>query len=91
MGTDSDAALGAPTLSRDLADLRADIGTKRKTIEETASRLTDFSLYLDQSIGDLENVDVAAAISQMAVQEAQLQASYMTLSRLSKLSLVQYL
>jgi flagellar hook-associated protein 3 FlgL len=92
LGTNSgDAALGADTLDRDLADLRANIGTTRKTLQDTATRLSDFSLYLDQSIGDIENVDVAAAISQLAVQQAQLEASYMTLARLSQLSLTQFL
>lgn len=92
MGTNAgDAALGAETLGRDLADLRAQIGTTRKTLQDTESRLSEFSLYLDQSIGDIENVDVAAAISELAIRQTQLEASYMTLSRLSKLSLAQYL
>jgi flagellar hook-associated protein 3 FlgL len=92
MGTDSgDPALGVSSLDRDLADLRASIGTSRKVLEDTGTRLTDFSLYLDKSIGDLENVDVAAAISELAVRQSQLEASYMTLSRLSQLSLVKFL
>ena len=92
IGTGSgDGALGVPPLDRDLADLRANIGTSRKMLEDTSTRLTDFSLYLEKSIGDLENVDVAAAISELAVRQAQLEASYMTLSRLSQLSLVNFL
>lgn len=92
LGVDSgDAALGVPALAQDLADIRANIGTSRKMLEETSKRLVDLSLYLDHNIGDIENVDVAAAISELAVRQTQLEASYMTLSRLSQLSLVNFL
>jgi flagellar hook-associated protein 3 FlgL len=92
MGTGSaDPALGVQPLTRDIADLRASVGVAQQSLDDAAKRLSDVSLYFDQNIGDIENVDVPDAISRMSVQQTQLEASYTTLARLSQLSLVQFL
>jgi flagellar hook-associated protein 3 FlgL len=92
MGTGpADASLGVAPINKDLADLRAYTGVVQQTLDNTLSRLTDVSVYLDQNIGDIENVDITDAVSRMTVQQTQLEASYMTLSRLSQLTLVNYL
>lgn len=92
LGTGSpDAARGAPAIGRDLADLRSLIGTSRKAIEQADTRHNDFTLQLEQNIGDIASVDVAQALTELSTQQTQLQASYMTLSRLSQLSLLEFL
>lgn len=92
LGTASpDPARGAPAISRDLADLRSLVGTSRKAIEQANTRHNDFTLQLEQNIGDIQSVDVAQALTELSTQQTQLQASYMTLSRLSQLSLLEFL
>jgi len=92
LGTSTgDAMLGVPAPSRDLADLRTAIGTSRRAIELSNKRHEEVLLYTAQNIGDIENVDPAEAISRLSAAATQLQASYMTISRLSQLSLMNYL
>jgi flagellar hook-associated protein 3 FlgL len=86
-----DAVLGVPMLTRDLADIRTSIGISRRAIENANTNHQDFLLYAQQGIGDIENVDPAAAISQLSANQTQLESSYMVLSRLSQLSLMNYL
>jgi len=92
LGTESpNAALGADPIARDLADLRTAIGTSRRSLDSATQRLGEFILYTEQNIGDIENVDVAEAITQLTAQQTQLEAAFMTISRLSQLSLLQFL
>ena len=92
MGTGpADPSLGVQPVTKDLADLRASVGVAQNLLDDTSKRLSDLSLYLDQNIGDIQNVDVTDAMSKLTVQQTQLQASYLTLSRVSQLSLVQFL
>jgi flagellar hook-associated protein 3 FlgL len=86
-----DAARGAPPIARDLADLRSLIGTSRRAIEQANVRHNEFTLQLEQNIGDIQSVDVAQTLTELSTQQTQLQASYMTLSRLSQLSLLEFL
>ena len=78
-----DPARGAPPIGRDIADLRSLIGTSRRAIEQADLRHNEFTLQLEQNIGDIQSVDVAATLTELSTQQTQLQASYMTLSRLS--------
>ena len=48
-------------------------------------------LFTEQTIGEIENVDIAEAFSLMNVATVTLEASFMTLSRLSQLSLLNFL
>jgi flagellar hook-associated protein 3 FlgL len=92
MGTSApDASLGVQPIAKDLADLRSSVGVAQQLLDDTTKRLSDLSLYIDQNIGDIENVDITDAMSRLTVQQTQLQASYMTLTRVSQLSLVQFL
>lgn len=44
-----------------------------------------------EAIGEIENVDVAAAISRISAEQTQLEASYLLTTRPSRLSLVSFL
>ncbi|GIK99682.1 MAG: flagellar hook-filament junction protein FlgL [Alphaproteobacteria bacterium] len=92
LGTSNgDATLGVAAPTRDIADIRTAIGTSRRAIELANKRHEEVLLYTEQNIGDIENVDPAAALTRLSAAETQLQASYMTVSRLSQLSLLNYL
>lgn len=92
LGTETpNAARGAAPIQRDLADLRSLIGTSRRAIEEANTRHEEFTLHLEQNIGDIQSVDVAKALTELSSQQTQLEASYTMLSRLSQLSLLNFL
>lgn len=86
-----DATLGVPAISKDLADIRTGIGISRRALENANKNHDDFLLYTQQGIGDIENIDPAAALAELATNETQLQASFMVISRLSQLSLLNFL
>lgn len=92
LGTEEpNAALGIDPIKNDLADLRTLVGASRRSIDSANERLDEFTLYTEQNIGDIENVDPAEALARLSSGQAQLQASYMTLTRLSQLSLVNFI
>ena len=76
---------------QDLPDVRGRIGGARAVLEKETFRMEDFQIALDESIGNIENVDLAEAISRLSEQEAQMQASLAALSRLRQVSLANFL
>ena len=72
-------------------NLRGRIGGARAVLEKETIRMEDFQIALDESIGNLENVDLAEAISRLSEQEAQMQASLAALSRLRQVTLTNLL
>jgi flagellar hook-associated protein 3 FlgL len=92
LGTESgNAARGVLPLTQDVADIQSLIGTSRSSIDQANARHSDFTIYLEQNISDIKTVDVAQTLTQVSSYTTQLQASYMTLSQISQLSLLNYL
>lgn len=75
----------------ELPDVRGRIGGSRAVLEEETVRMEDFRLALDESIGDLENVDLAEAISRLSEHEAQMQAALAALAQLRQVTLTNFL
>ncbi len=85
-------ALGLLTESIDAANnLVSTIGADSAILEKTLDSHSDIKLNLDASIALIEDTDVVEATTRLSQEETILQASYLTISRLSRLSLVQYL
>ncbi len=74
-----------------LPDVRGRIGGSRAILEKETTRMEDFRLALDESVGDLENVDLAEAISQLSQEEAQMQAALAALARVRQVTLTKFL
>ncbi len=74
-----------------LASYRAEIGSDLETVGRANLRNGDLLVFIEQRIGDIENVDVPATVAQLAIEQTILQASYLTLARVSSLSLVDFL
>lgn len=92
---DRDRLQDALTLATDaiggLTTIRSGIGANQNALEATNENHADMSTYMDQSIIDITSVDVTEAASRVAQDQLMLQASYMTISQLSQLSLANYL
>ncbi len=85
-------ALGvASDALNNIANIRTQIGAVATTLGEVNRKHDDFLLFTEQTIGEIENVDIAEAISRMNVATITLEASFMTLSRLSQLTLLNFL
>jgi flagellar hook-associated protein 3 FlgL len=74
-----------------LPDIRTRIGLARKTLESTNTKHTEFFLFAEQVISDIGNVDVPETVTRINEAQVTLQASYLTISRLSQTSLLNYL
>jgi flagellar hook-associated protein 3 FlgL len=85
-------ALGIVTQAlNDVSDIRTKIGAARASLQDVNSRLDQYQLYSEKTISDLQNVDITETITRMNQDQTAIQASFMTLGRLSQLSLVNYL
>ena len=71
--------------------IRSRIGSAHLSIEQANESHLDMSLYLDQSITDLKAIDIPQAVTQLTNDQVILEASYMTISRLSSLNLANFL
>lgn len=74
-----------------VSDIRTQIGASRAALENVNARLGDFLTFTEQTISDLENTDVTEVITNMNSDQVGLEASYAIISRLSNLSLTQFL
>ena len=74
-----------------IPDLRTRIGTARATIADVNMKHSDFLLFSEKTIGDMENADIAEVITQMNADQLTVEASVMALARLSQISLVRFL
>ncbi len=83
--TQLDQALG------NIVNLRAEVGTRLNVIDDTAAARQQLDDTLTGSIGKLQDLDYAAAISQMNQQMVGLQAAQQAYTRISQLTLFNYL
>lgn len=74
-----------------LAELRGRMGASGARVEAIVDRQRGTSTYLDEVVSRIEDADIPAATSRLAQDQLALQAAYLTSSRLSSLSLAEYL
>lgn len=74
-----------------LSDMRSRIGASSKVLESAKAGHEDYLTYATNLVSSLEDVDVAEATTRLAQHEVQLQASYLSVARISELSLLNYL
>ena len=75
----------------ELSTVRSSIGVTQNALDSANEDHTDMTVYMEQTITQITQVDVAEAASRLSADQLMLQASYMTISQLSKLSLANYL
>ncbi len=74
-----------------LADLRGTLGARSARLESIATSQDAQADYLRESIGTIEDVDLAEAMTKLAQDRIVLEASYLALSQINSLSLADYL
>jgi len=74
-----------------VSDIRTRIGASRAALENVNTRLTDFQLFSEKTIGELENTDITEVITIMNADQVAVEASFSIIARLSDLNLVRFL
>lgn len=74
-----------------VAELRGTLGARAARVEGVIEQQQGTLLYLDETRSRIEDVDLAATLTRLAEDQAMLEASYLVVSRLSGLSLAEYL
>jgi flagellar hook-associated protein 3 FlgL len=75
----------------EIPDIRTRIGTAQSMLDQVNKRHADFKLYTEQSIGDIQNIDAADAMTRLQTDSTSLQASYMAINTISQLNLLNFL
>lgn len=82
-------ALGAAF--SDLVDLRGELGARTARIEAITDNHRANAAYLAETVSRIEDTDLPSAIAQMAKDQMAIEAAFLTISRLNRLSLADYL
>ena len=85
------AANDLKTGSAQVTTLASNLGVKQQTLDATQTRQTDFITTLTSQLSNLDDVDMASAVSQLTQTQTQLQASFQLLSTMKNLTLANYL
>jgi len=70
---------------------QADSGTSMKVVEQQGIMLDDTKLTLKKALSSVEDLDMAAAITQMQKQMVSLEAAQASFAKISQLSLFKYI
>lgn len=82
---DLDAALG------NFSDVRAEVGTRLRTLEQQQGLNEDRLLDLNTAVSEIRDLDFAEAISRFNQQQVALQAAQQTYTQVNRLSLFDFL
>jgi flagellar hook-associated protein 3 FlgL len=74
-----------------VSSVRAEVGARLSMLDATESTRQDRELELQSSLSQVRDLDYAAAIAQLNLQQAGLQAAQASYARLAQLSLFDYL
>jgi flagellin-like hook-associated protein FlgL len=85
------AANDLKTGSAQVTTLASNLGVKQQTLDATQTRQTQFITTLTGQLSNLDDVDMAKAVSQLTQTQTQLQASFQLLSTMKNLTLANYL
>ncbi|PKR55924.1 flagellar hook-associated protein FlgL [Thalassospira marina] len=74
-----------------LPNVTSKIGIDTKNVETVESQHQDFAVFANGAISDIENVDIPLTLAELEQYNTALQASFLTISKSSENSLVNYL
>lgn len=74
-----------------IGGLHAGVGLDKVILNNFRSKHEDFLKFVQDSIGQIENVDTAEAVASLNFEQIQLEASFTTIARIQTLSLSNFL
>jgi flagellar hook-associated protein 3 FlgL len=81
----------ANSAESDLSNLQQNISNSSNALSAAADQQTSFVTFLQTSLSNVKDADTAAVASKVQQYQTQLQASFLAVSSLTKLSLAQFL
>lgn len=75
----------------DITDLRTSLGATAATLDRIEQKHNDFLLFTERTLSDIENVDIAAAMTMLSTTQTTLEASFATMARLQRTTLLNFL
>lgn len=76
---------------QEIPNVTSRIASAQTALDKVTSDNDDLKIYLNQSVTDITSIDVTEVMTRLTQDQTLLQASYMTISSLSKLNLASYL
>ena len=74
-----------------VSEMRSELGAKYSVLEATNKGHENFLNYASTAVSDLEDTDIALAMTQLSQETVQLNASFMVLAQINQVSLANYL
>ena len=74
-----------------LSELQVQVNGPRSTLASIRDRHEQFTIYADSIIQEVEGIDQAQIIAELQSDQVQLEASYAVLSRISSLTILDFL
>jgi flagellar hook-associated protein 3 FlgL len=74
-----------------LPNVTSKIGIDTKNVETVQAQHQDFTVFANNAISNIKNVDVPITLADLEQYNTALQASFLTISKSADLSLVNYL
>jgi flagellar hook-associated protein 3 FlgL len=74
-----------------LTGLRGDLGARATRLEAITQTHQASAAYLAETVSRIEDTDLSSAMTSLAKDQAAIEAAYLTISRISSLSLADYL
>lgn len=74
-----------------LADVRATIGSQGKLLTDTSRYHEETAGRLEDLISEIQSSDIPLTLTRLSAEQTQLEASFMTITRINQVSLVQFL
>ncbi len=87
----SQALTMAQQAETSLSDLQQTVATTSSQLQSLSQQQTTFVTYLQNSLSDVKDVNTGQVASEVSAYQTQLQASYMAVASVTKLSLAQFL
>ncbi|MGO1117863.1 flagellin [Rhodovibrionaceae bacterium A322] len=75
----------------EIPNIRSEIGASLAMLEQTEERLTNTQVYLDENMGEIENIDVAEAMTRLSTEKTQLESGYLITAQMQQIGLWNYL
>ena len=74
-----------------MSEMRSELGSKYSVLEATNKAHENLLNYANTAVSDLEDTDIALAMTQLSQERTQLEASFMVLAQINQISLANYL
>jgi flagellar hook-associated protein 3 FlgL len=74
-----------------VSNTQVDVGSRMNTLQQQQSTYADLSVTYQSALSNVQNVDMASAISNLSLQSTALQASQQVFAKVQSMSLFNYL